>query len=629
MCGIAGIVQFNNKPVSKEAIELLNDALAHRGPDSEGYWFGERGTVAFGHKRLSIIDKSDAAALPMCYRGRYWITFNGEIFNFVELKENLRSLGHTFTTLSDTEVLLAAYDQWGEGMLNRLNGMWAFAIYDLEKKELFLSRDRYGVKPLYYFVNDNKFVFASEVQSIHKHLGSSHPLDTAVIKDIAIGQFQSHGTGHTYLKDVKSLPGGHSIVVDDGRVSLNRWYVFPTQRSLDSFSAQALKLREMVVVAVKVRMRSDVPVGTCLSGGVDSGSIASVINELGRQPDEWMKNFSHKAFCAAFRNTPIDESSDAQSLADQKELMLDVVDIQCPTISELEQAMTQSDGPMHSLAFFPIWKLFQHIKAQGVTVTLDGQGPDEMLGGYRPLKEALQAAWESFSPLWFVDVYKTYAAQGESSQTSSRRSARLVLRDFLREKFVCLPKKMLSAVNLYDMDEDETGLQQSYVHRSPKAYDSLNKSLYEQFFCSPLPAILQQYDRCSMAHGVECRMPFMDYRLVEYIYSLPAKSKVGGGFTKRVLREAMKGDLPDKIRLNKRKIGFNAPIVDWFRGGLKEWMLHQMRQEEFKENPYFDGKMLLMEFETFLDCPQPKWADAWKFWPPVHIAWWMRANSIN
>lgn len=624
MCGIAGIFNFNGKEVNLDTINLLTDAVAHRGPDGRGIWFNNEKNLAFGHRRLSILDTSSNGHQPMTYESdRYVITLNGEIYNFIEIRNELTKLGCTFKSETDTEVVLAAYNIWGKNMLHKFNGMWAFAIYDNQNKTLFLSRDRFGVKPLYYSKNDTSFIFSSEVQAIQKSISTKVELNLDVIHNIVSGGFNSFGTENTYLKDVYSLPAGYSITINANKIDKEKWYTLKKIAVPKNFTNQAEELKKLIYDACKIRMRSDVPVATCLSGGVDSGTITAVLADTNFKIEQRFKNYTHKGFCASFPSTPIDESSDAQRLAKQLNTKVDVLSINSPTVNELTEALHQCDGPMHALAFYPIWKLYKHIKASNIVVTLDGQGPDEMLGGYRPIREALEAAVELKKPLWFWDVYKTYAAQGETSQFSSKQYAKNQLRGAIRGQL----SKLKNKLKTNNFISTEISKKTTYVHIAPESYNKLDKSLYNQFFQSPLPGILQQYDRCSMANGVECRMPFMDYRIVEFVFSLPVESKVGGGYTKRILREATKGILPDETRLNKLKIGFNAPIIDWFKGELKEFMLEQMSSKEFIESNYFDGKKLNKDFADFLESKNNNWDDAWKFWPPVHLTWWLKNKN--
>jgi asparagine synthase (glutamine-hydrolysing) len=632
MCGIVGIIRFDNKAVDHKDIEVLNDSLAHRGPDNKGCWYSAARTIALGHRRLSILDLSQEANQPMSYRDRYWITYNGEIFNYIEIREELKTLGYTFKTNSDTEMILAAYDCWGHGMLNRFNGMWAFAIYDNASNELMISRDRFGVKPLYYYRTLNRLVFASEVQAIHSLLGNRHPLEKMVMEHIANGGCHHFGTELTYLKNVKSLPGGYLLEVKKKHLVKKQWYYFKKKPVMKSFQKQAQSLKSLLLDAIQIRLRSDVPVGTCLSGGVDSGSITSAIREMELNRTELPQNFTHRGFCSSFPGTPIDESEKARELATLKNIRLDIVITDCPSEAELEQAMSQYDGPMYALAFYPIWKLYQYIRSQNIIVTLDGQGPDEMLGGYQLIFEALEDSWKQLDLFRMIDLYKTYSSIGETKQFSSKKFSRNALKNLIVNRIKEIPGKISIWSGLRKPAEISAvrskSLPDLFIYPCPDYLKVLDRSLFNQFFNSPLPSILQQYDRCSMANSVECRMPFMDYRVIEFIFSLPSKSKIGNGYTKRVLREAVKEILPDEIRLNKIKIGFNAPIVDWFRGPLKAWMLNQMNQSEFLENQFFNGRLIRENFNRFIQSETPQWIEAWQFWGPVHIAWWMRRHRI-
>lgn len=639
MCGISGIANYNGHSVPLEAIQTLTNAIAHRGPNGQGIWFNKTQTIALGHRRLAILDLSDAGSQPMTTaEQRFHIVFNGEVFNFIEIREELKSqYNFQFVTDSDTEVILRAYEVWGKEMLHRFNGMWALAIYDTHTDELFLARDRFGIKPLYYRFENQEFIWASEVQAIAKLCHTITPHKEA-IENLAKGGFDAHGSHNTYLKNIYSLPAGHCINLNaQGQMTIEQWYFLRQIRVPATLEAQALHLRELIFDACKLRLRSDVPVATCLSGGVDSGSITAVIDQLntanGTLDAQYAQNYKHIGFCASFEGTPLDEKDQALRLTETLDLSLEVCNVTEPTIAELEEAMRSCDGPMHALAFFPIWKLYKYIRSKGITVTLDGQGPDEMLGGYNPVFEALTSAIEQQDWHWFDEIIEAYEHQGESKQVSSRLSVQKAKQRVLRQHFrqiLLWPRqqagKILRNMGILKIHTPNTAAKtlKPAIEKPNFVHTPLDESLFKQFFFNPLPAILQQYDRCSMAHGIECRMPFMDYRIVEFIFSLPAQSKVGKGYTKLVLREAMNGILPDFIRLNRTKIGFNAPIVDWFRGGLKDWMLSQMNEPSFLTNPYFDGKDIKQRFENFVATDNQSWAEAWAFWPAVHLNWWLQ-----
>jgi asparagine synthase (glutamine-hydrolysing) len=603
MCGIIGTVPAIERNLLQEGM----NALAHRGPDGQGIWSDDERRVAFGHCRLSILDLSEAGRQPMEFE-ELVMTYNGEIYNYLEIRSELIREGYQFSSETDSEVALKAFHCWGEQCFKRFNGMWALAIYNRSRGSLLVSRDRYGEKPLYYFNRKSLLIFASEVKAIHKVLGKNHPVNDNVIRELVNGRNSWNGTTDTYLKDVRVLPGGHLLHYHENNLRVAPWYSLTEVAVPKNFKEQAEELKHLVIDSCKLRLRSDVPVGTCLSGGLDSGSITGVLRNVNTS------QYTHRSFCASFPDTPIDEAAKARRIADQLGSKLDIIEIRAPQSADLESALNDCDGPMHALAFYPIWKLYQYIHHSGIIVTLDGQGPDEMLGGYRPIVPAVQYAFRNFNPLYLKDVYDTYSSQGETSQVSSKRITNTAVRGSIKSEVKRMAKK------LFLKHERE-----QYGH--PFRNNPFDEEMYRQFFIDPLPGILQQYDRCSMAHGVECRMPFMDFRIVEFVFSLPVATRVGGGYTKRVLREAMKGIVPDETRLDRQKIGFNAPIIDWYRGHLKEFMLDQMNSRSFLDDDLIEGNVVRDDFERFITEPNPQWDRAWKFWGPVHFNWWK--NNIK
>jgi asparagine synthase (glutamine-hydrolysing) len=615
MCGIAGIFG----PSFDKPFPLV--ALNHRGPDAEGSWKDLNNNIWLGHRRLSIFDLSEKGNQPMkCVNGQYQIVFNGEIYNFLELKKELESKGYRFISDSDTEIIPAAYDCWGIDCLQRFNGMWAFAIWDAEKKELWLSRDRFGKKPLYYYKDRDDFAFASEVQALHHWLGPEAKLEHAVLSSICSGKFEWHGTEKTYLSDVQTVPGGYCLRVSRGSLRLQRWYrLEPNCVTVPkSLSDQAEVFKDLIIDACRLRLRSDVAIATCLSGGVDSSSVTAIVHQGIVTYDKRTAKDFHQAFCAAFTDTMLDETREAQELASVVGTKLEICDIKVPSEGRLLKAISSCDGPMHSLAFYPIWELYKLISERGIKVTLDGQGPDEMMGGYfETIQSALLSALQNFRLRWFKDIYKAYSRQGESRYRSSRGLAKRELLRLLKTPLSQLKRNLLSRVGDGSKSLDE---RLEFAQPIPSGLGSLSSELYSQFCQRQLPTILQQYDRCSMAHGVECRMPFMDYRIVDFLFSLPEESLIGGGYTKRVLREAMKGLVPDSTRLSRVKIGFNAPIVEWFLGPLRELILDTMRSAGFRQSDFFDGAKLAEKFEEWLKSPT--WDRAWAFWPPVHFILW-------
>jgi len=624
MCGIAGIFAFGGRKVAPAAIQALTRAIVHRGPDGEGKWFSRDRSIALGHRRLAVLDPSPAGAQPMSsHDERYVIVYNGEIYNFLEIARELKALGCRVDTASDTEVILLAYQVWGEDMLRRFNGMWALAIVDTERQSVFLSRDRFGVKPLYFYQDNECFVFASEVGAIQALIPDRVEPDQQFLGRLASFDFAPFGDGQTHLAQVKAVPAGFNLRVSDGQSKMGRWYSLPSAAVARRFSGQVTQFRELLVDACRLRLRSDVPVATCLSGGMDSSSIVSL---LGREQGDCgirADNFTHRSFTAAFPGTELDESADACLVAQAAGMEFDRCVITPPDAAELERAMAACDGPMPSLSFFPIWKLYRHIKDAGISVTIDGQGADEMMGGYYLGYPALRGAWQSRNIPWMVDVARTYSMlhpDGGEWIRNDWNQWRRVTRSESDQALKLPLKKVLSKLSLYDRRrlEDQAAppvWQTGAVH--PGTRNELASALRRQFFGTPLPFLLHQYDRASMASGVECRMPFMDYRLVEFVFSLPLTALVGGGYTKRILRHSMRGLMPETIRTNRRKTGFNAPYTQWFDSGLREWLLDQVNDHSFASSDLFDGKGIQ---ESVLSGSAR--TDERSIWPAVHTAWW-------
>lgn len=624
MCGIAGIIKFNGSTILTNEIDELTDSLVHRGPDGRGTWFNQNKNIALGHRRLSILDLSIAGQQPMVSQNeRFVIALNGEIYNFIEIKQTLLDKGYIFKSETDTEVILTAYQEWGLTMLDRFNGMWAAAIYDVHRDKLILTRDRFGVKPLYYYWNGSELAFASEVQALHKYLGKRASINEETIQDILDFNQAYHGTERTYLNEVKSIAAGTNLILEKNNISIERWYQLKLQPIPKSFKEQAKKLKYLMTDACKIRLRSDVPVGTCLSGGVDSGAISSLISTFNANDDARFSNFSHRSFCAGFPGVDFDETNAARKLAKQLDISLDVEIVNAPNASFLEEAMNKTDGPMPAFAFFPIWQLYGYIKKQNITVTLDGQGADEMLGGYYLGYESMKSALELGDLFWLYDLKRTYGDIHPKAQQWASDHFNNVKEEKIRQikQTLKLPvKKFLALIGLYTFKPLKVA--SSNITNPSIKDNTFEDALYNQFFKTPLPFLLHQYDRASMANGIECRMPFMDYRVVEYIFSLPAQSKVGSGYTKIVLREALNGILPDETRLNKTKTGFNAPTTQWFKTDLNEWFVSQISSKSFIENPYFDGDKMSKEFLKMIESDK---ADnyKWKYWAYIHVNYWL------
>ena len=580
MCGIAGLWQWE-RAVDRGELARFTDALAHRGPDGRGLLFD--GPFGLGHRRLGILDPGRRGRCPMPYeesqpaafgarvRGRlealtgdaaeaartphrYWLSFNGEIFNFLELRRELAAMGYRFRTETDTEVVLAAYAQWGEDCLRRFNGMWALALWDRQERSLFLARDRFGIKPLHYLATPARFAFASELKAFLALDGFRPALNGDQVPALLENVYALEGTTDaTLLAGVRRLPAGHSLrVTRDGAIHVRRWW--ETREHLPAVPAryedQVAQFRELFLDAVRLRLRSDVPVGTCLSGGVDSGAVASALAHLHRAgapglarcPADWQRTF-----IADFPGTALDERAYADEIVratgarahvwrfDQEEAARHVV--------ESVWSMEEVYGGLAT----PVWCLYRELRRAGVTVSLDGHGGDELLGGYA----------------WYLDWPLVEA----------------------------------------------------------------NDRLHRDFHATLLPAILRNFDRCSMAHGVEVRMPFMDWRLVAFAEALPATSKFGGGYTKRILRDAMAGLMPDRVRHRRFKLGFNSPMVEWFNGRLAPLLRTLVNDPRSLESPHWDGPALrrrVLEKTAARAWTMDDWAETIAVWTRLNLVLWQR-----
>jgi asparagine synthase (glutamine-hydrolysing) len=624
MCGIAGMVAFEGRRISPDAIDRLTAELKHRGPDGHGRWFSDDGSIALGHRRLSILDPSPGGAQPMTsHDGRYVIAYNGEIYNFLEIAAELRSLGHAMNTGSDTEVILLAYATWGKGMLHRFNGMWAFAIVDTMRQTVFLSRDRFGVKPLYYYTDAECLVFASEIDAIHSLIPGRVTPDPRFFERLHEFDLSSYSSANTHLREVKSLQAGFNLRVSGGLVESTKWYQRERVDVPAKFPDQVQRFRELLVDACRLRLRSDVPVATCLSGGVDSSSIVSLLGREKSGDGARTTHFTHKSFTAAFPGHELDESSDARLVASAAGMDFDSYIVEPPSLRELEEALAACDGPMPSPAFFPIWKLYRHIRESGVSVTIDGQGADEMMGGYYLAYPAMRGAWQSRKFLWMRDVARTYAGlhpEADNWVKGDWSNWRRVTGSEIDQAVKRPLKRLLASVSLYDRDKISSTAGHEGDIRSGD--NELAVALHNQFVSAPLPFLLHQYDRASMTSGVECRMPFMDYRLVEFVFSLPLDSLIGHGFTKRILRESMRGLMPERVRTNRRKTGFNAPFAAWFTGERKTWMMDQLSSVTSTHDclPDHDNIKRMLEVESAE-------SEERKIWPAVHSAWWLASVS--
>lgn len=565
MCGIAGVLARRLPP--EQHLSTMLSSLGHRGPDGAGAWraaIGDIGEVWLGHRRLAILDLSDAAAQPMHdTRGDMSLVFNGEIYNYIELRDELRAQGVVFRTTSDSEVLMEAYRFWGESFVAKLNGMFAFAIWDQRRNRLFAARDRYGEKPFLFAWSANQFSFASEFKALLLQPGLTTNLNDKAL--LRFGYDQSgEGDAETPFREIFQLVGGEQLSVEPGTSfapKVTRWYHFtPRPYSARTPDAEVFaEFKHLLVDSVRLRMRSDVPVGSCLSGGLDSSAIVGIARALlGATAD-------YHTFTGVFPGTYADEAAFASTVIESANTTAHFVE---PTperfIAEADQFIYHNELPVGSASQFAQWCVFAKAKEVGVTVLLDGQGADEALGGYEQYFALYVAALAEVGDTARLDrelsaIRARYPLALAPPGRSLRDRLPLGLRHFIANRVG------KGSSYLYLLKPDVAYAVQGEVgYRSEAGRHALAAALRQDSFGRFLTTLLRYGDRNSMAHSREVRLPFCDHRIAEFALGLPPHLLMGEAQTKRLIREGLRDYLPDTIRARWNKQGFRPPQDLWF-----------------------------------------------------------------
>ncbi len=596
MCGILGILP----PVSLEIFNVSLKSLAHRGPDGNGIWCDLDNQILLGHTRLSILDVTDSSSQPMHYLDRYHCVFNGEIYNYLEIRKELESFGYLFKTNSDTEVLIASYAKWGHGCLNHLNGMWAFAIWDSYSRELFLARDRMGKKPLFYVCNGNTFAFASEQKALLPFLKDVKPSEN--FQTMCDRSYLYEATDDSLFDGIYRFPAAHYAYFVGGNLKKERyWSIHHSSKFLGTYSEQIERMSDLLLDSVRLRLRSDVAVGTGLSGGIDSSLIAAAISRVANSQDGqsvFGKNFQ-SAFVASFPNSEIDETNAAKTVANHLGIGLSAVKVNPAVSIDSIERWAYLFEEIHEVNWIPHICLYRGMRDAGIKVAIDGHGGDELFCGYETsVLHALVPASPNFLKMkMVVDSYRNIYPDSDQ----------------------------FGAMNYYEIFKFFThSVRSSY--KNPDNLDALGRHLYELSFITVLPTLLRNYDRYSMINGVEIRMPLLDYRIVELAFNLPWDSKVRNGFSKAILRDIGKPWLPESILNNKKKKGFAPPIVDWLRGPLKEYMLDEMASSTFLEANLVQPKLLSKSVNQILNNNIPiNLYEVENIWKKFNIYLWEKS----
>lgn len=642
MCGICGIINFNSHPVEEAKIRTMMQKMKHRGPDDEGIFFDSN--IGLGFVRLSIIDLTPLGHQPMFAegkehraenggqgakgrehraesgeQGRYVIVYNGEVYNYIELREELRGKGYQFKSNTDTEVVLNAYIQWGEECLHKFNGMWAIAIYDRQRKELFCARDRFGIKPFYYYTDDEQFIFASEIppiiEALHamRHAPCPMPNYQAIFDYLIFNRTDQ--TEDTFFEGIKKLQHGHLIRLRNGdcglrneRMEIRRWYDLKERiRHTDPFKSSK-EYREIFSSAVGLRLRSDVPVGVCLSGGLDSSSIVSVL--LKDHKFEDLNTFS-----AVYGKGKRGDESD---FINEYKGTVKNMHYTSPNADTLYDDMacfiTAHGEPIPSTAPYAQFKVMELAK-DNVVVTLDGQGADEELAGYHYFfgfyfKDLFRKfRWFRF----FSEIY--YYLKIHRSIYGLKTLVYFLMPAFLKTKARIGEKGYLNPefVGAYSKNNKIAG----ELYNS----GSLNEALLDHFE-HKIEHLLKWEDRNSMWFSLESRVPFLDYRLVEKTLASAANMKIKSGMTKHILREAMRGTLPEKIRIRKDKIGFMTPEDEWFRDEkFRIYIFELLNSESFRSRKIIDAEKAKQLYKKHLNKEIQISKEIWKW---INLELWFR-----
>src|SRR5450631_3087394 len=586
MCGIAGIISRNPAVISKMTADLrvMTDVLVHRGPEGEGFWINDNGNVGLGHRRLKIIDLSDGAAQPMLYRDRYAITYNGEVYNYPELKKELASKNYLFKTESDTEVILAAYAYWKEECLSHFDGMFSFAIWDKEDQVLFCARDRFGEKPFYFFAENDAFLFASEMKALWAAGVPRKIKNAQLLNYIALGLVQNVARPDlTFFEGIYSLQPGHFLKLrlqDFDMQITNYWdidkettdLVISEQDAIDKFSF-------LLNRSVQRRLRSDVALGTSLSGGLDSSSIVSLICSI-RENESAFPDL--QTFSAIFPGFEKDESGYIKEMVQKFPIQNhQITPVPDELVRDFDRLMYHQEEPFQSFSIYAQYRVYELAKLQGVKVILDGQGADETLAGYH-----------KYYPWYWQELYRN----NHASATAARQAAMNLnnripwgVKNKLAAYLPALAARQLEKKafrQFWDHPFIESNFKSGLdrLAFSKPVIRKLNDILYFHTSQLGLQELLRYADRNSMAHGREVRLPFLEHELVQFLFSLPAHFKINNGWLKWILRSSMQNQLPEQIVWRKDKVGYEPPQLKWMQDKRMTEKIMESRRILVKEN---------------------------------------------
>lgn len=547
MCGIAGA--FGPRPVPSADSRRALDSMGHRGPDAEGvatYALG-RDAITFLHTRLAIIDLDPRANQPF-QRGKLHLSYNGEIYNYLELRTELAALGQSFVTDSDTEVLLAAYQQWGDGFVDRLEGMWAFALFDAERGNLILSRDRFGEKPLFTWFKDGTLYFASEIKTLTAMAGDKAPVNADQLRRYLVNGYKSLGkSGETYFKGIDAFPAaGYAVLKAPAPPVAKPYWRLPTQSLETTFDEAVAHAKALLTRAVNLRMRADVPLAFCLSGGIDSATLAAIAaKDMGRDIHCYSIIDSDERY---------DESANIQKMVEHLGCRHHTVETSTEGFFDrMRTLVAYHDAPVVTISYYMHAFLSEAIAQGGYKIAISGTAADEIFTGY----------YDHYG-MWLAAMHDRPGVDFDSLVTDWRQGMGAHVQNPGLQDPLCFVKNADQRDHItLDRDLFSSFLTEPFSEPwREETYTSelLRNRMANELFTEAVPVILAEDDLNSMLYSVENRSPFLDRALVEYLYSVPVRHLMGGGFAKRILREIGCGIVPDAVRLDTRKRGFNASI---------------------------------------------------------------------
>lgn len=654
MCGIFGVLRKNGGNIDKSRLRSAVRIISHRGPDDEGYAVfntsagsyedryddnsqirkgshilsGEGGSfdLAFGFRRLSILDLSSNGHQPFTNDDRsVCLIFNGEIYNYIEIREELVQKGYRFRTGTDTEVILNSYLEWGTECLQRFNGMWAIALYDVKKDLLFCSRDRFGVKPFYYFDGKDEFVFASELKSITEYFredeGFSKILNEDIAYDYLVNNFVDHTT-ETFIKGIRHLPPSHFIKAEAGKLNVERYFSLDINRQLgdyeaDRSSALSSAYGDLLMDAVKIRLRSDVPVGTCLSGGLDSSTITYFIGRMLSGEGVPMQQIGdrQKTFSAVYDDVMYDERRFIEQIVRESNCSSHYVfPDEADFPAEAEDFIFQLDEPVAGTSPYAQWNVMRLARQNGVTVLLDGQGADESLGGYEVYFGFL------YSNLFRSGNYATLLSEVLKNFRKGVEISTRGLKYYLTQK----GGNVRSSTSQYYSPE----FLDSHKDRSVLSFrttDNLNVKLFEDLTSYILPSLLRYEDRNAMRFSIESRTPFLDFRLVKMLFETEGIYKIHNGWSKWILRNSMNGRLPDGITWRRDKKGFPTPERKWMMK-LRNDFKDTIESDRSGVSELLNSNDIVSNYDKIISDPAIKSHFLWKIY---NLLKWCRLYGVR